>query len=271
MPNILIFIMAHWLKQQSWLSGFVFRIWYRIISKLDRNGELVFMNYGYCDGKPIPGLEVDQEANRTCIQLYDQLISGNDISDGHILEVGSGRGGGLSYVTRRYNPKMATGLDLDKSAVSFCNKKHGHESLRFVQGNAQKLPFEDNSIDVVINVESSHRYDKMEEFLSEVKRILKPGGSFFITDFRFGHHIDRFKQEIENSGLNKLSEKIITPFVAEALRKDDHRRRDLINRLVPLPLRNQAAEFAGVVGSKTYRFIESGEWLYMNYHLRKGE
>lgn len=261
--------MAAWKGLRLGITEFVFRLWYRIVNKLDRKGEVVFMNYGFCNGVPTVDLPPEQESNRLGIQLYDQLVSGVDLEGKEILEVGSGRGGGLAFLTNRYQPIRAVGMDLDKTAIRFCNKYHGTHQLSFLQGNAQKLPFDDNSMDVVINVESSHRYESMKSFLSEVKRVLKPGGSFLITDFRYDTDLKEFIEDLENSGLKKIKEAIISPFVVESLKKDDARRRDLVQRLVPGLLRKPALEFAGVVGSKTFEAFATGKWTYHNYHLVK--
>ncbi len=263
--------MTGWNKMRPVLTEFFFRVWYRIVNKLDRKGEVVFMNYGFCNGTPISDLHADQEGHRTCIQLYDQLVSGIDLKDKHILEVGSGRGGGLAFLNHRYKPAKATGLDLDKSAIKFCNKNHANESLEFFQGNAEKLPFEDNSVDVVINVESSHRYENIRTFLAEVKRVLRPGGSFLISDFRYDYDMNDFIKDLEASGMEKIVDVLITPFVVEALKIDDLRRRDLVSRLIPRFLHKPALEFAGVVGSNTYKSFESGSWAYFNYHFRKDD
>ena len=71
------------------------------------------------------------------------------------------------------------GLDFSREAVSLCNKWYEQENLDFREGNAQDLPFQKNSFDVVYNVESSHCYgdmstmEKMKEEKSEMYRKLK--------------------------------------------------------------------------------------------------
>ena len=53
-----------------------------------------------------------------------------------------------------------------------------------MEGNAEKLPFADQSFDAVINVEASHCYPRFPQFLDEVARVLRPGGHFLYTDVR---------------------------------------------------------------------------------------
>ncbi len=124
------------------------------------------------------------------IQWYHKLASFPDLGGLDICELGSGRGGGLAYVHKQCKPKNTCGLDLNQRAVEFCNKYHQSNGLSFVQGDAQKLPFEDDAFDVIINVESSHRYSHFDTFLQEVNRCLKPGGHLLLTDFRHDYQMD---------------------------------------------------------------------------------
>jgi ubiquinone/menaquinone biosynthesis C-methylase UbiE len=54
--------------------------------------------------------------------------------------------------------------------------------MDFVHGDAQSLPFADESFDVVINIEASHGYPDFPRFLAEVARVLRPGGRFLYAD-----------------------------------------------------------------------------------------
>ena len=75
-----------------------------------------------------------------------------------------------------------------------------------MQGDAQNLPLEDKTYDVVLNVESSHRYPDFKSFLSEVSRLLKPDGYFLFTDFRFHHEMASFNEIIDSLDLTILEE-----------------------------------------------------------------
>lgn len=45
-----------------------------------------------------------------------------------IVEVSSGRGGGLDYLSRYLNPKKCIGIDLSDAQVKFCNKNYSHNN-----------------------------------------------------------------------------------------------------------------------------------------------
>lgn len=251
------------------LREWLFRKWYWYVNNVDKKADVLFMNFGYSNGDTLELLSPAEEKNRYSIQLYHLLANSIDLKDKNIVEVGCGRGGGLAYVTSSFEPSSAQGLDLDKHAVAFSNSYYDLPNMSFVQGDALNLPFETGSCDVVMNVESSHRYPDMNQFLSEVKRVLKPGGHFLFTDFRYDHEIEGLKTDLHATGLKVLKEEDITNHVVTSLEKDDERRRILIKRLAPWFLHGVALNFAGTVGSSTYNQFNNREYVYMNYVFQK--
>jgi SAM-dependent methyltransferase len=163
------------------------RVFYQYLARLDRDGVVRLMNYGYVDespgAQPIP-LDPADEPDRCCLQLYHHVASAVDLRGRDVLEVGSGRGGGAAYLHRSFAPRSTTGVDFSDRAVAFCRDAHRHPGLDFVHGDAEALPFEDARFDAAINVESSHCYGDMGRFLAEVHRVLRPGGHLLWTDFR---------------------------------------------------------------------------------------
>lgn len=246
-----------------------FRIWYWYVNKIDKNAEVLFMNFGYNDKDQHIEMDEKTEPDRYSVQLYHHLASETDIKNKDIVEIGCGRGGGLSYVTRTFSPATARGIDLDNLAVSFCNRHYALNGLSFLQGDAQKLSLENNTCDVVINVESSHRYPDMTAFLGEVTRVLRPGGHFLFTDFRYDYEMDDIRRDLELSGMTIVKEKIINPEVLSALEEDDERRRKLIKKMTPKFLHKTALNFAGTIGSETYNQFASREYIYFSYILKK--
>jgi len=246
----------------------LFRIWYWYVNKVDKNAEILFMNYGYSDKDQEIPMDEQNEPNRYSIQLYHHLANATEIKNKDIVEIGCGRGGGLSYITKNFSPASAKGVDLDKQAVSFCNRHYTLDGLLFLQGHAQNLSLENNTCDVVINVESSHRYPDMAAFLGEVSRILRPNGYFLFTDFRYDYEIEGMKKELELSGMSVLKERFINQEVVAALELDDERKRKLIKKLTPKFLHKIALNFAGTIGSETYNQFASRKYIYFSYVLK---
>jgi ubiquinone/menaquinone biosynthesis C-methylase UbiE len=250
---------------REWL----FRAWYWYISNIDKNAEILFMNYGYSSPDQDLQLEDKDEPNRYSIQLYHHLAAAVDLNGKSILEVGSGRGGGLSFIASNFPVDTAMGVDLNQRAANFCNKHYKIDGLSFAQGDAQNLDIPDNSFDAIINVESSHRYPDMDSFLVQVDRILKPGGYFLFTDFRYDYEMDELKKQLEKTGFKVLKEELITPKVVKALELDDERRRRLVKKLAPGFLHKVALNFAGTVGSETYNYFADRKYEYFSYVFQK--
>jgi len=251
------------------LRSLMFRVWYWYISRIDADNEIVFMNYGYEDPSQKIDLDKEDESNRYSIQLYHRLASAVDLKNKSIVEVGCGRGGGLSYIAKTFSPSGALGIDLEKRAVMFANRHHTEDGLSFKQGDAHYLPIESNSYDALLNVESSHRYLDFKQFLSEVSRVLKHEGFFLYTDFRSPADMPALKESLHSLDLNLIEEQVINKQVVASLIHDTPRRKDLVERLIPGFLKKTALNFAGVVDSVTYNQISSGDLVYYVYVFQK--
>ena len=163
-------------------------------------GDLVFLDWAYKEDPPIAlPLETSDERNRSHINLYHRTATQADISGKRVLEVSCGHGGGASYLVRTLRPASYTGLDLNPNGIAFCRKTHNLPGLDFVHGNAENLPFDDQSFDAVINVEASHLYPRFPRFLEEVVRVLSPGGHFLYTDVRPRTHVDDGRPRLPSS------------------------------------------------------------------------
>jgi ubiquinone/menaquinone biosynthesis C-methylase UbiE len=250
---------------------FVWRRWYQYLAGY-KVSDWQFMNYGYAPvefDEPSLELQGDDEPNRYAIQLYHQVAGAVELRGRDVLEVGSGRGGGASFVKRYHQPRRMTGVDFSARAIGLCQEQHRLEGLSFVQGDAEALPLEDESFDAVINVESSHCYGSMPAFLREVNRVLRAGGHFLFADFRAARECDRLHAQLEETGMEVLEQQDVTRNVLEALRHDSRRKQKLIKRSVNRHLIRLFRQFAAVDGSEVFNGFRSGEIVYLRYALRK--
>lgn len=251
------------------LKNVFYRIWYWYLSTIDKNAEVIFMNYGYSKNNYKIKLYENDEKNRYSAQFYNLVAMGIDIKGKDILEVGCGRGGGLSYINRYLSPNSATGVDLNKKAIEFCKTYYSTKGIKFLQANAQNLNFQDKVFDVVINIESSHRYSQMDIFLDEVFRVLKPGGYFLFADFRHKSEIETLNKHFEDSNLRALKYEIITTNVLEALKLSTNEKEKLIHKIIPKLLHSIGKKFAATEGSTTYNKFSTREYEYFFYILMK--
>ena len=251
----------------------IWKILHTIIISKDVGKEVVFMNYGYAyngDTSSPPRLHARDEGDRYCIQLYD-LVGGKpeDITGKQVFEVGCGRGGGASYLTRYFGPSAYLGMDISHNVVSFCKKCHTVDNLSFMRGEAEHLPLEDGSVDTVVNVESSRCYRDKDRFFAEVNRVLKPEGTLLFADMREPREVELLEEHIRSNGFEITEKEDITAGVVRALDEDHNRRIEVMTRLTPWFLRRAVPDFAGVVDSRRYTSFAEGSMLYLRYRAEK--
>ena len=257
------------LKRFAWFKRLNAKVTYELLAKHIPAEDWHFMNYGYIpnpDEKPLTGLHPVQLYP---LQMYHHLAALVPLEGKIVLEVGSGRGGGARHISQFYRPAAYTGLDLAQHAVDLANKIHVFPNLKFIQGSAEAIPLKDNSVDVVINVESSHAYGLVDKFLSEVKRVLKPGGYLLLVDFRSDHTMPDFLQQLHHSGLTMVKEENISQNVIHSIEAEDESKRARIQQLIPQKWQKLFSEFAGVVGSRFYLTLKDGSRQYCRFVLQK--
>ena len=248
------------------------KAWYEYISTMDRNADMVLMNYGWAGLDPVaPPLPLDpaDEPNRYGLQLYHRVAGAVDLRGRDVLEVGCGRGGGAAYVAHYLQPRSMIGLDLAANAIRFCRRHYAVPGLSFVRGRAERLPFPPATFDAVVNVESSHCYDPLAGFLRGVRRVLKPGGHLLYADHRDRGQVDTLRREFAGAGFTVVEEEVLNPNVVRALELDNPRKQALIQAKVPPAWQHLFGEFAALEGTRSiYALLQSGEKVYLRFALR---
>jgi ubiquinone/menaquinone biosynthesis C-methylase UbiE len=142
--------------------------------------------------------------------FLDQICANLDAEGLRILDVGCGTGANLEMLQHFGTAK---GVDVSSEALSFCRGR-GLENVR--QGEAERLPFADNSFDLVTALDVLEHLDDDSAGLSEFSRVLRPGGYvlMFVPAFMFlwgtqddvSHHrrrytLDSLSAAVRESGL----------------------------------------------------------------------
>lgn len=250
----------------------LWRWWYDLLARSDSDGDLLLMNYGY-----VPPLENQQyleldwadEPFRYPLQLYDHVVSRIDLAEKDVLEVGCGRGGGAAFLAARYKPLSLIGIDLSPVAVARCRAKHQAPGLSFEVGQAEVLPLGAASRDVVVNVESSHCYADMARFLSEVVRVLRPGGYLAFCDLRTTLGMARLRKDIATCGMKTVHNEVLNEQVMQALKQVAEQRTAMISKKVPPIARRLMANFVGAPDTPIYDMLRTGRMEYGHWLLRK--
>jgi SAM-dependent methyltransferase len=85
------------------------------------------------------------------------------------------RGGATSVIA--YDPSGPMLAAVEREAVA-----RGHAQIATRQGTADQLPFEDASIDLVVTRYSAHHWPQVEVAVTEIVRVLRPGGTLVVID-----------------------------------------------------------------------------------------
>ncbi|ORB61070.1 SAM-dependent methyltransferase [Mycolicibacterium tusciae] len=239
---------------------------YRTITRRYGADDVVFLNYGYEENPPVAiSLDAADEPDRFPIQLYHRTATqADDLSGAQVLEVGCGHGGGASYLTRTLRPAGYKAMDLNPTGIDFCRRRHRLPGLEFVLGDAENLPFPDQTFDAVINIESSIHYPDFRRFLAEVARVLRPGGHLLYADGRFAPHVPDWEAALAGAPMRMVSDRVINAEILRGMDRNSQRWQELLDRHRSM-LARATCQF--VQGSKVYQAIESGEFSYRMYRF----
>jgi len=141
-------------------------------------GEDIHIGLYDCDGESI------SEASRRTVSRMAALL--DNLGKGcRVLDIGSGFGGAARRLARVHGCRV-TALNLSEVE----NRRHRELNeaqdldhlIEVLDGNFEKLPFPDETFDVVWSQDAILHSGNRKQVVNEVVRVLKPGGEFIFTD-----------------------------------------------------------------------------------------
>lgn len=119
-------------------------------------------------------------------------LKGKDQRRQVCLDLACGTGRFLRQTLHAYPRLQLSGLDLSPHYCAAARRAVRHwRQVDIIEGAAEALPLDDNSIDIVTNIYLFHELPERvrQQAISEVFRILKPGGLFIVADsVQFGDY-----------------------------------------------------------------------------------
>lgn len=102
-----------------------------------------------------------------------------------VLEIGCGRGAGSGLILETFRPEMIFAMDLDDRMIlrarSYLTPAQRSWIVMYA-GDALNLPHRDETMDAVFGFGVLHHVPDWQGALSEVARVLKPGGVYFLEE-----------------------------------------------------------------------------------------
>jgi SAM-dependent methyltransferase len=96
-----------------------------------------------------------------------------------VLDVASGEGYGSALLAQV--AKSVVGVELAKHAVTHAKSTYLASNLRYEQGDARELPLGNASVDAVVSFETLEHFVEHDQFITEIKRVLRPGGVLILS------------------------------------------------------------------------------------------
>jgi SAM-dependent methyltransferase len=113
--------------------------------------------------------------------IFEELLSG--INGGKVLDIGCGSGQFIEILMQSLGSfESVTGVDVDEAVLREAGTKFQGDSFRFIIASSQALPFEAGSFDLVTISKALHHVENDRQTLTEMKRVLKPGGYLMVNE-----------------------------------------------------------------------------------------
>ncbi|HEV3483144.1 MAG TPA: class I SAM-dependent methyltransferase [Candidatus Acidoferrales bacterium] len=126
----------------------------------------------------------DESKEKAQLQLVEHLAQLANVGPGSdVLDIGCGFGASSLYLAKHYRA-TATGITISPVQVEMAIQAAAREQLdaKFLLMDAEAMNFQ-KQFDVLWSVESISHYQNIQGFFASAAKLLKPGGSFAITDW----------------------------------------------------------------------------------------
>jgi ubiquinone/menaquinone biosynthesis C-methylase UbiE len=105
------------------------------------------------------------------------------VSGGKVLDVATGSGDFIDTLMKTLKTyDCFVGIDISKKDLESAKKRFKNKPVKLMEMNAEVLDFDDNSFDTVSMAYSLHHLKRINKALTEIRRVLKLGGSLIIQE-----------------------------------------------------------------------------------------
>lgn len=129
-----------------------------------------------------------------------------------VLELGCGEGYG-SYLLSKTAQKVVA-VDIDKNTIDKAVIKYGSDNLSFYQYDGIDLSFLHETFDLIVSFQVIEHVINVEDYLNNIKSLLKPGGKFMITTPNRRYRLAKDQAPWNKFHLREYSEEMLREDVA---------------------------------------------------------
>jgi len=122
-------------------------------------------------------LKETDETYQEHIERYKFTL--DKISAKTVLDASCGAGYGSQMMAR--SAGHVHGIDISEESIRYAREKYGASNITYEAMDIKKLKFPDRSFDVVVSFETIEHIGFQQEFVDEIRRVLKPGGALIIS------------------------------------------------------------------------------------------
>ena len=177
------------------------------------------------------------------MDILEQSLS--TLTGGRVLDVATQEGGFVQILMDNlHSYTHITGIDITEGAVRNAAAKIKQENIRFLAADAGQMPFETSGFDTVSISASLHHFTDIEAVLSEVNRVLKPGGNFILIEM---HREAQSEAELTSTYLHQWAARVDT--ATGRVHNPTLTRQELVDHVISLGL--SQVEFHDILDQDT--------------------
>lgn len=181
---------------------------------------------------------------------YKAINELKEIKPKKILDLATGTGD-FAIASLRLNPEQVIGMDISAGMLEIGKtkmlKKNYNHIIDMRLGDSENLPFEDNYFDALTVGFGVRNYENLEKGLSEMLRVVRPGGKLVILEFSKPKKFP-IKQAF------KFYSKYFIPFFGKRISKDENAYAYLPESVAAFP---EGKAFEDVLKKLNYKGVKS--------------
>ncbi len=228
-----------------------------------------FMYLGYI-GSSTTEIKIADSKDAHHISLYMKMLDmvpgiHENAKDIRVIEFGCGRGGGCYVLKNYYHIQNITAVDLSSANIKLASKFV--PNVKFISADAVEFNTEDK-FDLVLNLESSHRYSSRLAFFKKIASMMNEDSWFVFGDLIRKHELEKVEKMFQESRLKIIKTETANDEVVKSINQNSPKQYPLVT-MFPFLFPKRIHSFFVTIHSRAYSKLKSKDTFYNLYLLKK--